>query len=108
MITYIWHIEGLEVHPEHEGHTNVVHKVRWRLTGVDENNIIDSLFGSTDLVYSDSVEFTPFHSLTKEQVQAWVEQTLGEEGVAAAKSAVEARILPQAAFKNTVTTPPWA
>lgn len=106
-VEYTWFVSGLQV-KDVEDKTDVVHKVDWRLLGVDGNEAFDAM-GTVELDVSDlSGDFTSFEDLTQEQVTAWVEGVLGEDRVTSYKTSIEAQITQQKARAVlTVKAAPW-
>jgi hypothetical protein len=80
-ITYNWTVVQMDAYPEHEGHTDVVFTVHWRMDGTD-GVYTAGVYGSVGLTLDPGATFTPYADLTQEQVVGWVKGALGEEQVA--------------------------
>ena len=106
-ITNTWTISQLECYPEYEGQPDVVTVVHWRLTGTD-GEYTGSVYGSIGLTLDPDAPFTPYASLTQDQVIGWVKDALGAEQVAAYEANVAQQIADQ--INPPVVTPPlpWA
>lgn len=106
-ITNTWTISQLECYPEYEGQPDVVTVVHWRLTGID-GEYTGSVYGSIGLTLDPDAPFTPYASLTQDQVIDWVKDAMGEEQVASYEANVAQQIADQ--INPPVVTPPlpWA
>ena len=106
-ITNTWGIVSLECYPEYDGETDVVFTVHWTLTGTD-GTYSGSVYGSVGVSLDPAAPFTPYASLTQEQVIGWVQDAMGPEQVAAYEANVAAQI--DAQINPSVVTPPlpWA
>ena len=106
-ITNTWTIAQLECYPEYEGQPDVVTVVHWRLTGTD-GEYTGSVYGSIGLTLDPDAPFTPYASLTQDQVIGWVKDAMGEEQVAAHETNVAQQIADQ--INPPVVTPalPWS
>lgn len=106
-ITYNWHIAQLDCYPEHEGNTDVVFTVHWRMDGTDGEHTA-GVYGSVGLTLDPEADFTPYADLTEMQVIGWVKDALGEEQVAGYEENVAAQI--DALVNPPVVTPalPWS
>ena len=67
MIT--WKIEALDVKPQESSHTDVVVTAHWRCNGVD-GDYSGSVYATCSFQTPEG-SFTPFESLTEEQVLGW-------------------------------------
>jgi len=108
MITYTWQFPVLTAYPEVDGQANVVFIVHWRLRGSDETGHSAEAYGTTNcplpLVHE---PFTPFEELTSEQVQSWVESSMGSDQLSRFKASIESQIQEQIAPTQVNLTPPW-
>ena len=94
-ITYTWTINSMSTMPTPE--PDFVVRVMWTLTGTDGTNTASIDGNST---FSQEGEtFTPYANLTEAQVLGWVQDDLGEQGVANTQANVEGQI-------NSMITPP--
>jgi len=98
-ISYTWNVSTVDTYPTEGGHSDVIHNVHWRLTAEDDanqdsegNNLTASTYGSQALDTSDISDFTDFDDVTASQVQAWVETSLGADGVQGLKDGLDAQI----------------
>lgn len=70
-ITYTWAVTAMDEYPELDGEQDVVFNVHWSCSGTD--GTYSSSVYSTQSVTVDSGEpFTPYASLTQDQVLGWV------------------------------------
>jgi len=98
-ISYTWNVSTVDTYPTEGDHSNVIHNVHWRLIAEDDanqdsegNNLTASNYGSQALDTSDISDFTDFDDVTASQVQAWVEASLGTDGVQGLKDGLDAQI----------------
>ena len=103
---YVWNVTSMTAYPRYAELNDVVFRVDWVCFGVDEifNGAAN---GNVNVTYVPGTVYTPYDQLTLEQVNGWVADALGPEGIAAAQNQVDAVIAVQ---KNptTVTPPlPW-
>ena len=94
--TYTWTVDSMSTMPTPE--QDFVVNILWTLTGTDGTNIASSN-GSTRLTQVEGDEFTPYADLTETQVIGWVQDDLGEAGVANWETNVDAQI-------NSMVNPP--
>jgi len=105
--TYTWEFPNLAVHPTHEGQTNVVFTAHWILNATDGTHTA-TVYGTAPINYVPEDTFTPFASLTKAQVQSWVESVLGTEYIGGLKANLDAQIAELVAPTSVNLTPPWS
>ena len=76
-ITTTWIIEKIDCYAQFDGKTNVVFTIHWRVNGTD-GAYTDTNYGTINVPYrtTDST-FTPYASLTQDQVLGWVKDTMG-------------------------------
>jgi hypothetical protein len=97
----------LECVPAANGLQNIVQTIRWKLSGDDGVNSTE-INNVTTINPPNPGAFIQYDTLTEEQVITWVTDTLGEHGVASAKSLVDS-ILDLMANPPIVTPElPWA
>jgi hypothetical protein len=80
MITYAWIFNPLECYPEKDGYADVVFKVCWQLTAVeqvDPETRYTAIASGMQQVPLPSGSFIPYDQLTFEIVQGWVETAMG-------------------------------
>ena len=99
MINYEWNVSDCEVYPNKDGLSDVVWKVTYTLTGVDDSHqdpyghdYSAKSVGSVYLDTSDLSNFIPWSDLTPAIVQGWVEDNMGSENVSQIKSDIESNI----------------
>lgn len=107
MTTYTWTFPALDAYPSHEGVTNAVFNIHWRMTADDGEGHIAEVYGTQAAGPIDPADFTAFESLTKAQVQGWVEAAMGEEKVAAMKASLDAQIANQITPPVVSLAAPW-
>jgi hypothetical protein len=96
--TYTWDCKTVDVYPTHDGHSDVVYTVHWRLNAESDqqdaegNNYSASVYGTHSVNADDISDFIPFANLTNEIVTGWVTDGMGEEEVASLKSVLDAKI----------------
>ena len=103
-ITYHWNTYNVDVYPTKTDandvtETDVIWHVNWQLIATDGSRnhaagdpIRGVHFGETDLDISDFTGFIAFDSVTRSNVQGWVEADLGADKIAAMKTALNADI----------------
>jgi hypothetical protein len=104
--TYIWDITGIQAYPFYEGKSDVVVAIHWILTGTDGIFKVERR-GAVGIEYVPTSEFKPYESLTKDEIIAWVQASLGEEGVQEALDGVD-NDLKQLASQPVFTNVPWS
>lgn len=92
MITYEWFFSDLMVKPKEGLLEDVLYMVQWRLKGSDENGVTGEQFGSCSLPDPDPASFTPYSQLTKDQVQVFVETSIGYIVVQSLKKSIQEQI----------------
>jgi hypothetical protein len=66
-----WNILQLDCYPVQDGLTDVVCTVHWQCNGVD-GIYVASAYSTVGVTIDPSAPYTPYESLTKEQVLEWV------------------------------------
>jgi hypothetical protein len=107
-ITYTWQILQMECYPNYNEQTDVVFTVHWVLNGTDGNGHSGSVYGTVNVTYAAGTPFTPYASLTEEQVQGWVVESLGAEQVTAYEANIDNQIEQQVSPTVVNLPPPWA
>lgn len=105
--TYEWNFPAFDAYPIEAGETDVVYTVHYTYTATD-GEYVGSVYGTVGVTYEAGSPFTPFADLTKDQVEGWVVDALGEETVAAMKASVDGQIENQINPKSVTLPPPWA
>lgn len=96
--TYIWDCKTVDTYPTHDGHSDVVYVVHWRLNAESDqqdaegNNYSASVYGTHSVNADDISDFIPFADLTNEIVTGWVTTGMGDDEVANLKSGLDAKI----------------
>jgi len=107
MITYQWAVNSMTAYPEAEGETNVVFQIAYVLSATD-GTYNSAAYGSVDTTYVAGTPFTPYDQLTLDQVNGWVADALGPDGIAKAQADCGAAIAAQQDTSKPVTPPlPW-
>ena len=101
-ISYAWDVSTVDTYPTKDSKADVIYNVHWRLTATDDaNNDADgnpqiaNVYGAEGLDTSDLSSFTAFASVSKANVQAWVEASLNatdSDTVADMKTSLDAQI----------------
>jgi len=98
-ITYAWDVATVDTYPTKSSKSDVIYAVHWRLNATDGvnndasgNPQIAGQYGHITLDTSDLSSFIAFASVTKSNVQSWVEAELGSDKVAAIKATLDAVI----------------
>jgi hypothetical protein len=97
--TYTWDCKTVDVYPTHDGHSDVVYVVHWRLNAESDqqdaegNNYSASVYGTHSVNADDISDFIPFADLTNEIVTGWVTTGMGDDEVANLKSGLDAQIV---------------
>lgn len=74
--TYSWFIGNLNAKIENDGLENVIQTIHWRLQATDENENVVDVYGSCGLDAPEAESFISFDSLTKAEVEGWLESIL--------------------------------
>tara|TARA_R100001369_G_scaffold91995_1_gene135052 strand:+ start:1940 stop:2284 length:345 start_codon:yes stop_codon:yes gene_type:complete len=98
-INYTWDVSTVDTFPTKDSKANVIHQVHWVLLASDDvNNDANgnpqaaTSYGSESLDTSDLSSFTAFASVSKANVQGWVEAALGAATVTELKASLDAQI----------------
>ena len=97
-IGYTWDCKTVDVYPTHDGHSDVVYVVHWRLNAESDqqdaegNNYSASVYGTHSVNADDISNFIPFADLTNDIVTGWVTSGMGDEEVANLKSGLDSNI----------------
>jgi hypothetical protein len=102
-VTNTWVIEQMSCYPQHEGETDVVFTVYWRVNATDGTYNATS-YGSVGVPYTAGSPFTPYANLTQDQVVGWVQAAMGPEQVARIEESLATNIANQA--NPPVVNPP--
>lgn len=77
-INYKWIISATPCKPKEGVLENVVSEIHWRLEAYNENYTAET-YGVVNVYEPIEENFTPYESLTKDQVVSWVIKELGEK-----------------------------
>ena len=98
-IAYTWYVSTVDTYPTKDSKADVIHNVHWRLTGTDDTNKDSegayqtaTSYGSESLDTSDLSSFTAFASVSKANVQSWVETALGADAITELKTSLDMQI----------------
>ena len=81
--TYSWVIGNLNAKIENDGLENVIQTIHWRLQATDENENVVDTYGSCGLETPEADSFISFDSLTKADVECWLESKLDVDSLKA-------------------------
>ena len=76
--TYNWSISALDTAPSESDLSNVVKTIHWRLHANNGTHNAE-VYSTMSLEAPTGESFTAFSSLTKEQVESWLESKLNKE-----------------------------
>ena len=102
--TYTWNTKKVDVYVEHDGETDVVFAVNWRLNATssekhevngEEVPYIASIYGTQSISVDDISDFIPFDDLTEAITKGWVEDAMGADEVQSLKDNLKANITQQ-------------
>lgn len=105
MTTFNWQVTQMDCYPQQDGLTDVVFTVHWNLTGVD-GEYIGSVYSTCGVTLDPEAPYTPYESLTQDQVLGWIWSSGVDKD--SAEASVQSQIDGQ--INPTVVTPPlpWA
>ena len=86
-ISYAWSVNSMTAYPEAEGQTDVVFQIAYVVSATD-GTYNSAAYGSVDTTYVAGSPFTPYNQLTLDQVNGWVADALGPDGIAKASKPV--------------------
>ena len=108
MNTYTWNFPAFDCYPQYESQTDVVFTIHWSLSADDGNGHVASVYNTQAVTYTAGSPFTPYSQLQPAQVQAWVEEAMGPELVAATKLNLDNQIEQQINPSQVTLPAPWA
>jgi hypothetical protein len=104
---FFWSVNSMTAYPEAEGEQNVVFQIAYVVSATD-GTYNAAAYGSVDTTYVAGTPFTPYDQLTLDQVNGWVADALGPDGIAKAQADCDAAIAAQQDTSKPVTPPlPW-
>jgi hypothetical protein len=102
-MTFEWDVTAAPFYENHEGNAKAVYAVFWQVTASDgENDASDNGCIGLDLTGDN---FTPYESLTREQVVGWAKSALGDEAVARIEAHLASSLT---AAQSPPAALPWA
>lgn len=107
MINFEWSFNTLMVKPIENDLQNVLYIVHWQLRGTTENGVFAEQRGSCSLPSPDPNNYIPFTSITKENVEYWVQTSMGFNAVDSIKKSIEEEIRFQTNPPFIQVTAPW-
>ena len=102
-MTYDWEFSTLNCYKSHEGQTDVVFNVAWRLNA-RESGYSASDWGGLSVTYTEGDPFVAFADLTEAIVQGWCEAGLDVDAI---KVDLDAKVAEQENPTTEVLDPPW-
>ncbi len=105
-----WNILRLECKTSENGLTNIVHKIYWKCIATLTNNgkeYTAEMNGPLEIAPPNPSNFTPYESLTKEQVVKWVTDTFGVKGTQEIYDFLENNLNEQINPTTVVLSPPF-
>ena len=104
--SYEWIIRGVECYPDYEGYQNVVFLVHWRRNVTDGQFVADA-YGSLNIDFDPLAVFVPFSELSKDQVNGWLVEHLGNDKVLEIDADLDKQISELAAPSVVRPPLPW-
>lgn len=83
MTNYTWTVGPFECTLNQDGLEKIVTVVHWRLRGTDEDGVWAETYGTQAVGQPAPETFTPFTSLSQEQVEGWLEALIDVDGMKA-------------------------
>ena len=90
--TYTWTATNLIGYPQYEGQTDVITTVLYTVTADDGAGHTASIFNIQQPPLDPAVPFIPYPDLTNDIVIGWVQDDLGESGIASIYANLDAQI----------------
>jgi hypothetical protein len=106
-MNYQWTISALDCTPKEDGKTDVVVTAHWNVSATD-GTYTSSAYGTQSFTFNPEKSFTPFASLTQDQVVGWVQENMGIDAVTKLQENLDKQIANQ--VNPPIVTPalPWA
>ena len=102
---YNWSVVSMDCYPTAESQSNAVFNVNWVCVGSNNagnpnptpenpgpSSIYGQVYGQTPVTYVAGSPYTPYANLTNAEVIGWVQEALGENGIANIKLTIDAQI----------------
>lgn len=106
MNQYTWNISQLDCKAQEDGKTNIVVTAHWTASATD-GIYTSTAYGAQSFIYDATKAFTPFASLTLDQVVSWVQEGMGVDAVTALQENLDKRIADQKVPPTVSPTLPW-
>ena len=101
-----WNVVALDATKNVGSLSNVVTTVHWTASDADGDHT-GSSYGSVGLAEADSVSFTAYADITKDNAIAWAKAALGSEEVTRIETSIAAQIT-ESKTPTTSTGVPWS
>ena len=92
MTTYSWTFSTLCAYVDKAGESDVVYRVDWVYSGVDDAGYSARIAGSSPVAYETGEPFIPLSDLEKSDVQGWVTTEVGADRIATLTARIDAEI----------------
>lgn len=102
---YTWKILSLECKTHETGQTDVVFSINWLLEATDGMHTVTQ--PDYTLISYNEEAFTPFESLSEEQVLGWITTTIGEDQIAEFKANLDNKLTSLRVPPSVTKNPPW-
>lgn len=78
MTNYTWKIDSVMAHEEMFGEKDVIFAINFRIIASDESGSFNVISSTTGVAYDESSVYTPYNTITEEQLLEWVFKCLSE------------------------------
>ena len=102
-MTYDWEFGELDCYKSHEGQTDVVFNIAWRLNARESGHSASD-WGGLRVTYTEGDPFVAFADLTEAIVQGWCEDGLDVDAI---KDGLRAKVTEEKNPTTEVLDPPW-
>ena len=89
---YFWGINQMTCYPTYENQKNCVFNIAWVCSATDGTNNV-ATYGTVDIPYVAQDVYIPYENLTFDQTLAWVNDSLGPDGIAAAQATCDEQLI---------------
>ena len=89
---YFWGINQMTCYPTYENQKNCVFNIAWVCSATDGTNNV-ATYGIVDIPYVAQDVYIPYENLTFDQTLAWVNDSLGPDGIAAAQATCDEQLI---------------
>lgn len=104
-ITYDWRMNPLECYTSKDGNDKVVYRIHWQLQGVTGS--YQAIAMGVEHLPLPSGSFIPFENLTKETIQGWILEQMGQDRYNQITGSIEQQILEKINPSVLILQPPW-